>query len=106
MADEVFPLGKIHGDFAAHRAVDHREHGRGDLDEVQTALEGCRDKTREVSDNAAAECDDRRVARQPELGHFTVELRGDLETFCAFTVVDHKDVRGVAALFERSLHGG
>ena len=62
VADEVLAGGKVDARLAADGAVDHREQGGRELGEIDPTLIRSGRETGEVTDDAAAEREDRAVA--------------------------------------------
>ena len=69
------PSSQVDRDLAAHRGVDHGEEGRRRLDEPHAPQEGRRGIAGEIADHAAAQGDDRVVARDAEIVETVVERR-------------------------------
>ena len=62
-ANLVFQSAEVDAGLSAHRGVDHAQQRGGDIDEVDTPLEGGCRHAAEVGHHASAQADDQRVAR-------------------------------------------
>jgi hypothetical protein len=66
-AHEVLAVGRVDGGLATHRCVHHRQQGRRHLHDRDTAHERGGDEAGQITDHAAAQCNDGRVASGPPL---------------------------------------
>ena len=58
---EIFSRSRVDSGFSTNRCIDHREQRSGHLDDWYTAHEGRRDETREITDHATANRNNRGV---------------------------------------------
>jgi len=73
-ANEVFAFGKIDAGLAADRRVDLGEEGCGDLQVADAAHEDGGNEAADVTDDAAAECDEERSAIAAGADHLTKDV--------------------------------
>ena len=81
-ADEILAAGMIDRRLAADRGIHLREQRRRHLHEVHAALVAGRDKAGQVADHAAAERQDRAVAREAVGDQYVEYARRDCQASC------------------------
>jgi len=71
-ADEIFPGGEVHADFAADGAIDLREERGGHLHEIDAAQISGGHESGEIADHSAAEGDHKRTSLDAVFGQLIV----------------------------------
>ncbi len=83
-ADQVFPVRRINAGFTAHAGVDLGEQGGWNLDKGQAAQRGCGGKARQITNHAAAQRDDCRMAVDFLRQQFVNDICPGLQAFGGF----------------------
>ncbi len=105
-ADQVLAVTRIDAGLAAHRAVDLRQQGGGNLDETRTALENGRGKAGQVPHRAAAKGDDGFGAFHIQLQQSVTQMFKARPGLCAFTAFDLDDLKTDARCVKRLIETG
>ena len=87
-SDEVLALGRVHARLAADGRVDHAEHGRRHLHDLDAAQPGRRHEAGEVGDRSPAEADHGVGAGEVGLAHHLPAERGDLDPLALLGIRD------------------
>src|SRR2546426_12010412 len=76
--DQIFPVARVYSSFSTDRAVHHCEQSGGNLHMRNVAVINRCDKSGNVTDNSAAETNNKRLSVEPSSDHLvanTADLR-------------------------------